>query len=177
MTPLDEFLRLYPREIDFYQEAARLCAALCEQELQTMGKRVIVTHRAKRPDRLAEKLEQRNPEKRYKTVQEIVDDIIDLAGVRIALYFPGDQDDVDAVIRKTFTLVREPKTFPDGRPKPHPKQFNGYYATHYLLRLKPDKLGNEQQRYVDANRKPLLSNRQRQNSDEGTDGPKTYSSH
>jgi len=107
MTPIVEFLRLYPREIDFYQEAARLCAALCEQDLRTIGKRVIVTHRAKRPDRLAEKLEQRNPEKQYKTAQEIAEDSIDLAGVRIALYFPGDQGDVDAGSGATKREARE----------------------------------------------------------------------
>jgi ppGpp synthetase/RelA/SpoT-type nucleotidyltranferase len=150
VNPIEEFLRSYTREIDFYQEAARLCAGLCEQELQSMGKRVIVTYRAKRADRLGEKLQQRNQEKNYTAEQQVTDDIIDLAGVRIALYFPGDQADVDAFIKGSFVLVRDPKRFPDGQKPTHGKQFDGYHAVHYLVRLKPDKLGSAQQRYLDA---------------------------
>lgn len=53
---IDEFLGAYRREFDYYQETARIAARLCEQELRGSGKRVIVTHRAKDPERLAEKL-------------------------------------------------------------------------------------------------------------------------
>jgi ppGpp synthetase/RelA/SpoT-type nucleotidyltranferase len=149
---VDDFLTAYRREFDYYQEASRLCAQLCEQELRGNGKRVIVTSRAKAPDRLAEKLRRREEEQKkdYRTSQEIYDDIVDLSGVRIALYFPGDLQDVDKIIRNTFRLVREPKTFPDGSPKKYKKQFDGYHATHYLVGLKPEKLGSDQQRYAEA---------------------------
>ena len=147
---VDQFLAAYRREFDYYQEASRLCAQLCEQELRGNGKRVIVTNRAKGPDRLADKLRRREQEekKTYKTAQDIYDDIIDLSGVRVALYFPGDLQDVDKIIRNTFRLQRNPKTFPDGRSPKHKKQFDGYHATHYFVGL--DKLGNDQHRYSDA---------------------------
>ena len=48
---IDSFLVASRREFDYYQEAARLYAQLCEQELRGAGKRVIVMHRARSPER------------------------------------------------------------------------------------------------------------------------------
>jgi ppGpp synthetase/RelA/SpoT-type nucleotidyltranferase len=149
---IDLFLASYRREFDYYQEAARLCGQLCEQELQGAGKRVIVTHRAKNPERLADKLHRRKQEEKrdYKTARDIQNDIIDLSGVRVALYVPGDAKEVDRIIRGTFRQFRDPKAFPDGRPRKGAKRFDGYHATHYLVGLKIDKLGSDQLRYADA---------------------------
>jgi ppGpp synthetase/RelA/SpoT-type nucleotidyltranferase len=109
---IDLFLAAYRREFDYYQEAARLCAQLCEQELRGAGKRVIVSDRAKNPERLADKLLRGKQEekKEYKTAQDIYADIIDLSGVRVARYFPGDAKEVDRIIRATFRPMRKPKT-------------------------------------------------------------------
>jgi hypothetical protein len=107
------------------------------------------TYRAKRPDRLDEKLRQRNTESQYSKFQSISSDIKDLAGVRIALYFPGDQRDVEKIIKDAFVLIRE-KAFPDGKAARYPKQFDGYHAVHYLVRLKAESVGKGQQRYSDA---------------------------
>jgi ppGpp synthetase/RelA/SpoT-type nucleotidyltranferase len=149
---IDQFLATYRREFDYYQEASRLCAQLCEQELRGNGKRVIVTYRAKNPERLAEKLVRRQQEenKAYKTPQDVYEDIIDLSGVRVALYFPGDSQDVDKIIRNTFRLLRVPKSFPDGRAPKYKKQFDGYHAIHYLAGLRLERLGNDQHRYAEA---------------------------
>ncbi len=98
MNPVvEQFLKAYHQKIDFHQEAARICAQMCETELRAMGKRVIVTWRAKSPDRLAEKCQRRQVEegKSYNTVDDIAEDIVDVSGVRIALYFPSDQQAVD----------------------------------------------------------------------------------
>ena len=91
MTIIEQFLNHYQREYNFYREIARLCAQQCEIFLESSGIRSIVTHRAKRPDRLEKKVAQRAKEKRYQTVEDIYADIVDLAGVRIALYFPGEE--------------------------------------------------------------------------------------
>lgn len=150
---IDEFLRSYERELDFYQEASRLCGQACELQLRAAGKRAIVTYRAKNPQRLGEKLRKRDHERNYSDAQTITDDIIDLAGVRVALYFPTDQKDIDRIIKSLFTLVRDPKTFPDHTATTtgdYQKQFSGYHATHYLVRLKADALGEDQQRYITA---------------------------
>jgi len=149
---IEQFLANYRREFDYHQEAARLCAQLCEQELRGNGTRVIVTYRAKNPERLAEKLRRRQQEEKkdYKTAQDIYDDIIDLSGVRVALYFPGDSQDVDKIIRNTFRPLRQPKAFPVSRVPKYKKQFDGYHATHYLVGLKLERLGNDQHRYAEA---------------------------
>jgi hypothetical protein len=128
MDVIDEFLRSYAREIDFYQEAARLSGQACELQLRAAGKRAIVTYRAKNPQRLGDKLRKRDHERHYTDAQAITDDIIDLAGVRVALYFPTDQKDIDRIIKSLFTLAREPKTFPDRTATTtgdYQKQFSG----------------------------------------------------
>ncbi|KAH8723479.1 hypothetical protein GQ44DRAFT_761121 [Phaeosphaeriaceae sp. PMI808] len=50
-----------------------------------------VTCRAKEETSLSEKLKMRNPTKKYKTSDDILTDIADLAGVRIILYTPNDE--------------------------------------------------------------------------------------
>jgi hypothetical protein len=82
--------------------------------------------------------------------QAIQEDIKDLAGVRIALYFPGDQQDIESIIKDAFTILTT-QPFPDRAQQPkYPKQFDGYHAMHYLVRLKSDKNGSAVQRYLDA---------------------------
>lgn len=90
MKLIEKFLRQYSREVDLYRQASRLAEERCEALLEENGIRAIVTSRAKRMDRCAEKAKARNKrrKKKYKTVRGIFKDIVDLAGVRIALYFP-----------------------------------------------------------------------------------------
>lgn len=104
MGVIDSFLERYSREVDFFQEAARLCAQRCEIELEQSGIRSIVTFRAKRPERLREKVISRNKVKQYSRVKQIYKDIVDMSGVRIALYFPGDADDVEGLIESVVDV-------------------------------------------------------------------------
>lgn len=147
MKPIDEFLSRYKQEKSFYSEAAKYCAERCEAVLGPSGIRAIVTDRPKREDRLEAKLNDRNKRKSYKTVDDIFNDISDLAGVRIALYFPDDRSEVDTLIDTNF-IVEETKTFPEkkrGRKSKlsYEKRFSGYWAKHYRVRLKVDDLGIE----------------------------------
>jgi len=96
------------------------------------------------------KLHRRKHERTYDTVHEIYDDIVDLAGVRIALYFPSDRDKVDALLRQVFVQAQEPKRFPESDKAAHDNPFAGYKATHYRVRLRPDDLQEMQKRYADA---------------------------
>lgn len=59
MSLTEDFLTRYAREYDYYEATARLCAGQCDRLLQENGIRAIVTHRAKRDDRLREKIEKR----------------------------------------------------------------------------------------------------------------------
>lgn len=145
----EKFLKSYSREYDFYLKLAQLCASQCENVLEGSGIRAIVTHRAKRPDRLKEKLEKRNKEKQYKTVDSIYKDIVDLAGVRIAIYFPGDREEIDNFITKNF-FVHSKKEFPGEAIPSYAKRFSGYWAYHYRVSLKPELLVDSNKRYTDA---------------------------
>lgn len=107
----------------------------------------MVTSRAKRPDRLREKLVSRNRTKKYSSLKAIYKDIIDLSGVRIALYFPGDRDRVGTLIGEMFDQIRPPKSFPETKTPKAGKRFIGYVATHYLVRLRVDSSQEAESRY------------------------------
>jgi ppGpp synthetase/RelA/SpoT-type nucleotidyltranferase len=150
MAVIDDFLSRYRREYDYYQQVARLCAQMCEAELEQNGVRAIVTNRAKRPDRLRAKIEQRNKTKKYATVETIYEDLVDLAGVRIALYFPGDTEEVERLINAKFS-VRSSKEFPrDSNPPAYKKRFSGYAARHYRVNIPAGELLETEERYSEA---------------------------
>lgn len=154
MEVLSKFLDQYIRDIDYYERASKLCANICENELETAGIRAIVTYRAKRPDKLKDKLIKRNEKHKYRDIEEIYEDIVDLAGVRIALYFPGDKEEVEKFIKSTFEVV-EVKEFPqdqepNGGSGIYRKVFSGYHATHYRVRLKPEHYGDDRKNHWDA---------------------------
>ena len=120
----------FQREYDFHLEAARACARRCERTLGAEGIKAMVTYRAKDPGRLREKLEQRARTKKYRSADDALEDIVDLAGVRVALYFPGDQKNVTQLISNNFQLLVTPKIFPDGTKASSDKRFSGYGAVH-----------------------------------------------
>ncbi|MBF8982730.1 RelA/SpoT domain-containing protein [Lutibacter sp. B2] len=146
---IENFLERYGKEYDFYQKVAHLCAKQCEAGLESNGIRAIVTYRAKRPDRLKDKLEKRNEEKDYTSVNDIYKDIVDLAGVRIALYFPGDREEVNKFIESNF-IIKKKKEFPTDAKPSYEKRFSGYWANHYRTYLKNEKLSDEHKRYGQA---------------------------
>jgi ppGpp synthetase/RelA/SpoT-type nucleotidyltranferase len=149
LNVIEKFLKSYSKEYDFYLKSAQLCASQCESVLEGSGVRAIVTHRAKRPDRLKEKLDKRNIEKQYKSVDSIYKDIVDLAGVRIAIYFPGDRQEIDKFITSNF-FVHNKKEFPGEAIPSYSKRFSGYWAYHYRISLKPELLTESTKRYMEA---------------------------
>src|SRR5437773_6347496 len=110
----EEFIGRYRKEYDFYDQAARLVAQTLEVNLQTAGIRSMVTSRAKSVARLETKVRQRSGQKAYRRVEDIYDDIVDLAGVRVALYFPGEREQVDTLIKNLLAVLGTPKEFPSG---------------------------------------------------------------
>ncbi|MBN3239828.1 GTP pyrophosphokinase [Pectobacterium versatile] len=136
MSVIKEFLEQYSKQYDYYSELAKIGSNLLEQELEKRGIKAIVSFRAKRPDRLDQKIKQRNDESVYKDVSDIYKDIVDLAGVRVALYFPKDREVVDEIIKFLFN-VKKKKNFPEESHKPiFEKRFSGYWASHYRVNLK-----------------------------------------
>ncbi|WP_417602376.1 GTP pyrophosphokinase [Owenweeksia hongkongensis] len=136
MSVIDNFIKQYEKEYDFYKQLARLGHEVLETEIINRGIKAIISNRAKRIDRLKEKVVQRNQKKNYKSKRAIEKDIVDLAGIRVALYFPSEREIVGQAIEELFE-IEETKTFPENPHKPkHNKRFSGYWATHYRVRLK-----------------------------------------
>lgn len=150
MDLIDNFIARYRKEYDFYDQAARLVAQALESNLGAAGIRAIVTSRAKSPLRLEEKCRQRLTVKGYTTVDDIYADIPDLAGARVALYFPGERDQVDNVVAAQFVLVQPKKVFPDTSTPSYKKRFSGYWATHYRVQLREAALSEALKRYAEA---------------------------
>ena len=140
MSLIDDFMEIYADKYDYYQENVRICAKKCELELERNGIRAIVTNRAKRPDRLRLKLEKRIKGMEYKSIQNIYEDIADFAGIRIALYFPSDRDEVNKLIESNFLISKVEKFPTEDRKNNYLKRFSGYWATHYICALRKDKL-------------------------------------
>lgn len=127
-----------------------MASQVLEANLQSAGVRAIVTWRAKNPIRLEAKVRQRAIEKAYKSVDEIYADIVDLAGIRVALYFPAEREEVGRIIKGLFALVSDQKEFPTGSKPSYKKRFSGYWATHYRIRLPENLLNESQERYAEA---------------------------
>ncbi|EYE88763.1 hypothetical protein Q428_06270 [Fervidicella metallireducens AeB] len=157
MEVAGKFLEQYSKERDYYERAAKLCAEICENEFERSGIRAIVTFRAKRPDKLKEKVIKRSEKKDYKDIVDIYNDIVDLAGVRIALYFPGDLETIDKFIRTNFN-IKSIRQFPEAGNDSYSKKeyikykkvFSGYHATHYRVTLKPENCTDGDVKYCDA---------------------------
>lgn len=152
MDLINQFIENYKKKISYYEASGRLAASQLEASLQAAGIRAIVTSRAKHPGRLKSKVTRRNNLRDipYKNMREIYDDIKDLAGVRVSLYFPGDRDKADALVSDQFEIL-ETKQFPEqSKPPSYNKRFSGYWANHYRARLRDDLLEGPQKKYGTA---------------------------
>lgn len=138
---VDLFMDAYRKEYDYYEKLAKSIGQKLEEALSESGIRVIVSHRAKGIENLHRKLIKRDADDgqgRYKTINDIYEDIVDLAGVRVALYFPGDIDVVTSIIEDMFSVTYS-KQFPSGNLQKelggYEKRFNGYHAKHFRVKL------------------------------------------
>lgn len=150
LDKIDQFIAQYTREYDFYDQAARLAARMIDANLQSAGIRSMVTARAKSITSLEAKCRQREARRDggYKSIVQIVDDIVDLAGVRVALYFPGERSQVDGLMTRLFSLVSPRKDFPERSTRVRPTRFSGYSASHYRVQLREDDLSDSEKRYA-----------------------------
>lgn len=147
-----QFLESYKKNFAFYENAARLAAGQLETALQSAGIRAIVISRAKNPGRLKNKLIHRNAQREvpYQMTEEIYEDIADLSGVRVSLYFPGDREKTDGLIMDLFELI-DKKQFPEQAKHPsYEKRFSGYWGNHYRARIRGDELPENQKKYGGA---------------------------
>lgn len=144
---IESFLANYLRFQDYYRRAAELCHDMCHDALRTSGIRHISTFRAKGVGRLRDKLYQRVPKNSYATEADILNDIVDLCGVRIALYLPGQRDDAVRLLSDLLD-IEHVRTFPAPDEKRRGNEayvytFSGYAATHLHARMKAAQLSGD----------------------------------
>jgi len=153
MGVIEDFVNQYKKEYDYFDTVSNMVAKKIEEALYASGIKAIVSSRAKNPDHLLEKLRQRNEKRKppYKNFDEIYNDICDLSGVRVALYFPSDRNKVDKIIEKLFSPSIQQKIFPsDAKTPSYEKRFSGYWAQHYRVQLQDKDLHDDQKRYSQA---------------------------
>ncbi len=119
----------------------------------------MVTSRAKDFASLKEKCIKRYETRQYESFDDVRNDIPDLAGVRVALYFPGERDRVDAIIVRLFEMLEERIEHPRpsgesdtgvDNPNVQSKRFPGYSAIHYRVALREDGQDGNELRFLDA---------------------------
>ncbi len=152
MDLINQFIENYKRKMSFYEMAAKLAASQVEAALQEAGIKAIITYRVKNPGRLKAKIEQRESKRGvpYKNMKEIYGDIMDLAGVRVSLYFPGDRDKADSVICDLFDVIDRKRYPKQSEPPTYERRFSGYWANHYKVHMKEDSLDENKKKYAGA---------------------------
>ena len=156
----------------------------CRGKLQDAGIEAIITSRQKSKDSLRKKLYTRNKVfdegRGYKEKGDILQDIFDLAGVRIALYFPNHNERVKEIIKGTFDVVPKPSKkeesdqshlenqtdlsknsaassqICDDSNRSHRDKFPGYVAEHYRVRIKTIASGTGDHRKRHFNRDRIV---------------------
>ena len=152
MDLINQFIENYKKKLTFYENLGRISSSQLEDALQSAGIRAMVTYRIKNPGRLKSKILRRNVKRTvpYKNMKEIYEDIADLCGIRVSLYFPGDRIKVDSLISDLFQVI-ERKQFPEqSKPPTYNKRFSGYWANHYRVYLREELVQPSEKRYCRA---------------------------
>lgn len=158
------FVRRYAKEQDYYERVAQLVGNKIQKTLRDRSIRGITTWRAKQAGSLDQKLRQRSQQRvntgksPYSSEEEIYNDIPDLAGARVALYFPKDRATVQEIVEKEFNSLRPVKQFPSlnadleasSKSIHRKKRFSGYTAEHYLVQIRKESLSKEDIRLADG---------------------------
>lgn len=128
-----------------YHKLAERVRDDCATSLEARGIQNVVTFRAKNKDRLEEKLifREKNRAERdeeftgYKTDAEIEDDIVDLAGVRIAIHF--HKNAVSQFLDDRYKVIKRKRhRGNDVIPQDdYETKFKGYQGDHFVIKLKP----------------------------------------
>jgi len=128
---IEKFVAQYTRQRRLYNKAADVVRGEIVDACAKQNIRAAITSRGKDPESLRDKLVKRNAARPYQSVKDILADIKDMAGVRVALYFPIEREPVGKIIQELYDQARPPKNFPQDR---EPGEPEGYEATHYAIK-------------------------------------------
>ncbi|KAF2792118.1 hypothetical protein K505DRAFT_57706 [Melanomma pulvis-pyrius CBS 109.77] len=155
---IEQFIKTYEyteKHFDYVAKKAREMILEAKTKLFKEGLEANVTCRAKSAKSLKEKLKMRHEEKNYQYEKDIWDDIHDLAGVRVILYMPSEdqRDKVREIIQSIWGDNIEAKLHEGSREdgasdrderQPSPKKkyrrrHLGYQAVHYRVSMQTAK--------------------------------------
>ncbi|KAL5043631.1 hypothetical protein BDW71DRAFT_216224 [Aspergillus fruticulosus] len=144
-TVIEQFLAWYEESRSGYVSVAQKSAERLTQALDDAGVPHKVEYRAKAIERLKLKVDERKDDREYGNVDDIVRDIVDLAGVRVLVYFPSDKDRAEKLITENFEVhsskkLKGTETKENGGASHRyiPKYLE-YCADHYRATLKLEK--------------------------------------
>lgn len=137
MDIIETFILEYQNRELAYETIRKSVKRTLKALVDDAGIMAIVSARVKDPDRLKEKLLDRYKEAKYSSHNDIIADIPDFVGARIALYFPNDKEKIEALLSRSFNIEKI-KTFPNEqrRYEGYNRCFSGYHATHFRVRFK-----------------------------------------
>lgn len=131
ITFVNSYVRNYKSQC---QKAADKILYNLSSKLEKRKIKFLGSARAKKKKSLLKKLRNRFKVKAGKIDRgKIFDEIVDLAGARIALYFPRDRMQVESLIFKHFENVEYISHPKEDKPRKSPKRFEGYCADHYRV--------------------------------------------
>lgn len=164
---IEAAVALYQRQYDYYFRLAQITRDRINSELSSAAIRAVVSFRAKSLESLRDKLRLKlagdatSPAEidAAGSPQEILDQIKDLAGVRIALYFPAEIVKVEAILSAMFQDNADKKVFNrrvqtndlHGSAGPvETSVFPGYRATHFRVCMRRNEQSPELDRFAGA---------------------------
>lgn len=120
------------RELARFEKTATFVAEEISRRARGEALRHLLSFRAKHPDDLRGKLARKRDDERYAFAnlqRDLCAVVTDLAGCRLVVYNPRDEDRMATLVREAFPLVDGPRSFEVKR------EGNGYHATHVLVRV------------------------------------------
>ena len=142
-------MKHYPREFIAHEVYAKKARDICKEQLQEAGIPAIITYRAKEPDRLRMKLVDRAKSTIYEDEKAVRADIQDLAGARIAVYYPDQKLEVRKILLSVFgaenvnEVKRKPrqKTLQETKERQtYERRFFEYEGDHFHIKIPPHRL-------------------------------------
>ena len=132
-SAISAYLKVQP----FYKDLANVIARIIEECLKKRGVKVhSVQNRAKDPNSFGRKAaipSETDPTKPKYT--DPLQQITDLAGVRVITHFPGTLADIDRILQAEFKVLERS----DKRDELIEEERFGYQSIHYLVRIRPDR--------------------------------------
>jgi putative GTP pyrophosphokinase len=127
----------YLKKRGFYTDLASVVRRILEESLKSRGIKVhSVEARAKDPSSFGKKAAQPSEEDPGKPrYPNPIEQITDLAGVRVIAYFPNTLADIDQLLKEEFQIVERSDK---GEELIEEERF-GYHSIHYLVKLRPQR--------------------------------------